>query len=374
MEIIKYYLLKISCLLSVDDKIKEYPSINDTYNFESQKKFFETINNLYNNYHQENDWNYVEINSNLNESLNNKLNPKLNISRDFNDIDDEFSSDEKYDTNEGEFDKNRNKFFYFINVVPKNKIIFNDNMLQILSNKITYNLSIDKENVIIQYNDRADNFVKSKDFNNLSLKRFKNENPILDKFCQLKTIFDKFLIFECKIPLNYFDCHGNFLTPNISCNYKRGTEDYDPPYGWIGIGLNVIKKYDKGDDEWLTNKSKSSVWAIAYYSIIDTKKPFQKLIYNIITNDELKYKVSGIKSDLNDKRHWGKVGNGIYLTPNIKNAESKASIFSINNKKYKIVFMAKVYINGIKEPENTNFWVLDYNNIRIYRILFKEIN
>ena len=123
-----------------------------------------------------------------------------------------------------------------------------------------------------------------------------------------------------------------------------------------------------------SNKSKSSVWAIAYYSIIDTKKPFQKLIYNIITNDELKYKVSGIKSDLNDKRHWGKVGNGIYLTPNIKNAESKASIFSINNKKYKIVFMAKVYINGIKEPENTNFWVLDYNNIRIYRILFKEIN
>ena len=36
--------------------------------------------------------------------------------------------------------------------------------------------------------------------------------------------------------------------------------------------------------------------------------------------------------------------------------------------------MTKVYIKGIREPENTNFWVLDEKKIRIYRILFKEIN
>ena len=36
--------------------------------------------------------------------------------------------------------------------------------------------------------------------------------------------------------------------------------------------------------------------------------------------------------------------------------------------------MAKVYIKGIREPEYTNFWVLNKENIRIYRILFKEIS
>ena len=35
--------------------------------------------------------------------------------------------------------------------------------------------------------------------------------------------------------------------------------------------------------------------------------------------------------------------------------------------------MAKVYIKRIREPENSNLWVLDEKNIRIYRILFKEI-
>ena len=35
--------------------------------------------------------------------------------------------------------------------------------------------------------------------------------------------------------------------------------------------------------------------------------------------------------------------------------------------------MAKVKINQIVEPEGSNFWILDNDSIRIYRILFKEI-
>ena len=48
--------------------------------------------------------------------------------------------------------------------------------------------------------------------------------------------------------------------------------------------------------------------------------------------------------------------------------------FEKDNKKYKVILMARVYIKGIREPENSNFWVLDPKNIRIYRILFKEIS
>jgi hypothetical protein len=35
--------------------------------------------------------------------------------------------------------------------------------------------------------------------------------------------------------------------------------------------------------------------------------------------------------------------------------------------------MARVYIKGIREPEGSNFWILDEKYIRIYRVLFKEI-
>ena len=36
--------------------------------------------------------------------------------------------------------------------------------------------------------------------------------------------------------------------------------------------------------------------------------------------------------------------------------------------------MAKVKINQIVEPEGSKFWILNNNDIRIYRILFKEIS
>ena len=38
----------------------------------------------------------------------------------------------------------------------------------------------------------------------------------------------------------YLDYKGNTINPNSSYNFFRGTEKYDPPYGWLGIGLNVM--------------------------------------------------------------------------------------------------------------------------------------
>ena len=47
---------------------------------------------------------------------------------------------------------------------------------------------------------------------------------------------------------------------------KRGGFDYYPPYGWIGIGLNVKGKYDNGNNDWISNGNKNE-WAIAYHGI-----------------------------------------------------------------------------------------------------------
>ena len=75
----------------------------------------------------------------------------------------------------------------------------------------------------------------------------------------------------------------------------------------------------------------------------------------------------------NDKRHNGKkIGEGIYLTPDINIADKFSGKISINNKRYKVVLMAKVLISKIREPENFNFWILNKEDIRFYRILVKE--
>ena len=77
-----------------------------------------------------------------------------------------------------------------------------------------------------------------------------------------------------------------------------------------------------------------------------------------------------------DKRDWRKVGNGIYLRPNVKIAENFTTTIPIGEKKYKILLMAKVKKDKIKEPKNckNGFWIVDKDSVRIIRILFKEIN
>ena len=74
-----------------------------------------------------------------------------------------------------------------------------------------------------------------------------------------------------------------------------------------------------------------------------------------------------------DKRHPDQeIGAGVYLTPDINIAERFSGRILINKKKYKVVLMAKVLIDKIREPEDINYWILDKEYIRFYRILVKE--
>ena len=44
----------------------------------------------------------------------------------------------------------------------------------------------------------------------------------------------------------------------------RGKEKYvQPPRGWVRKGLNVLKKYDNGNDGWLSTDDNS--WPVAYH-------------------------------------------------------------------------------------------------------------
>ena len=39
---------------------------------------------------------------------------------------------------------------------------------------------------------------------------------------------------------------------------------YNPPLGWIGIGLNVWDKYDDGDNTWIGMSNAKGEWCVAY--------------------------------------------------------------------------------------------------------------
>ena len=273
-----------------------------------------------------------------------------------------------------DFDEIKNNLLYFINVVSKGKENLNENLSNTIIDKISNALNIENNNIFIMLNEKVNNFVKSKKFFDLTNQKIDFENPILDQWKEVKLLTDNLLCNECKIEKKYFDCKGNFVNPNLSCNLIRGSEIYDPPYGWIGIGLNVERKYDNND--WLTNNTNLSEWAIAYHGLnskISSDDTIKKLLRFIITKNLIKEGISKKKSNSIDIRHSKKVGEGIYLCPKIKNAEEFAAIISFNNKKYKVLFMAKVYIKEIREPQNTTFWVLDEKYIRIYRALFKEM-
>ena len=165
----------------------------------------------------------------------------------------------------------------------------------------------------------------------------------------------------------YLDCRGNTISPNSSNNLFRGTKEYYPPYGWIGIGLKVLDLY--GEKNWLEDTSKYSKWAIAYLTISSNK--ILSTLKNFLTKN-------GLKEDNNKKKNKNKrnydksIGEVFYLTPYIGIAERNTGNISLNSKNYKIVLMAKVLISKIEENHEKNYWILNKKDVRIYRILLKE--
>ena len=205
---------------------------------------------------------------------------------------------------------------------------------------------------------------------------------IQNKFKELLSI-KNYLIEHCKFK-NNFDSRGDLLIPNTSNILKRGKKDYNPPYGWIGIGLNVSGKYEENKDDkdgdWLFDYEDSK-WANAYLGFYQEKNSnnikisdnIKEYLHDLVTNDE-KLEIFERKVDFDDSRQLIKrYEKGIYLSPKIENLEKEACIVSIGNKIYEVLLMAKVKIKEISQPKNKDIWVLDKKFIRIYRILLKEI-
>ena len=189
-----------------------------------------------------------------------------------------------------------------------------------------------------------------------------NIKPLCFKLFYLKN----FLKNEWDISYKKLDSRGDFIIPNKNNNIKRGSKIYYPPYGWIGIGLNVSGKYlnNKSDEdgEWLF-KTKDSDWANAYIGF------FQ----NSDTN-QIKKELIDLIKEKNEKNN-----KKITLYNKIEDAENQSGIIDVidinkNKIKYKILLMARVKIKEIIESKNNNNnWIADKQFVRIYRIIFKDI-
>ena len=369
-----------SNILANSSNISEFPVIDDYTDVQEILEFFKKVCDLSDNsinigYNSK----YSELlNNSITEALKNFLVNKENkednaenlneIENNFN-LNSESGDEEAYYKND--FNEIKKKLFYFINIISKENANYDKDELESISDSLIECLKIEKNNLFLLQNSQIDNFVKINNFNEIPMKQME----IFPKFSEFKKLYllkMKLLIENYAINKDCFDNRGNFLNPNARKNIYRGKEIYEPPYGWMGLGLNVLGKYQ--DDIWLEDITDKSEWAIAYRGIFSKDENKMKgLIKYYIEKQDLKIAETTIKGQIYNRRRWKSINKGVYITPYIKVAEKYTQSISFNNKKYKVLLMAKVKIGQIVEPEGSDFWILNNDYIRIYRVLFKEI-
>ena len=366
--------------LTNSNKLMKYPTLENENDIQSLLNFFKLI--FQPDSANKDSKNFSDSTEVTTQQLIENLNSLLGISEEKSENSDEFDDllEEAFvnEVSSNKFDEIKKKIFFFINIISKENQKFTKEDLKSFSDKISKSLDINFADLFLIQNAPINNFAKCFNFKEISLKQNPNFPPV-SKLLELQSIKYKLLIKDFNIKEENFDNTGNLLVPNTRQNRFRGKEIYDPPYNWLGLGLSVLGKFDDGNDDWLEDISEESEWAIAYRGISSkNQKHIKVMLKHFIEERNLEIARINFKDKfgkkLNDKRHWGTIESGIYMTPYIKIAEKYTKTISFNNKNYKVLLMAKVKVSEIKEPKNSNFWVLDNDKIRIYRVLFKEIN
>ena len=250
---------------------------------------------------------------------------------------------------------------------PKNWILFIDD----LKEKISEKFSIPYENIyIISYRiDLLEFTIVILETPFINLKRYEKKFNIIvncDTLLESVILSPKFFENEFNRDINDWE----------KINLERGGEKYFPPFGWKGLALKVLNKYDSGDNSWLGNEGKEGEWAIAYHGIgkgNEFKKLINILLYNLKKGPCQLY--SNYENIRDDKME--EVGKGVYLTPDINIAENYANKIQLGERKsnFQFIIMCRVKPDMIRQPKGfTNNWVINdsYDCLRPYRLLIKE--
>ena len=250
---------------------------------------------------------------------------------------------------------------------PKEWLTFIYNFKRKISEE--YNIPNDKLYIISQRIDKYEFSVVILDRPVINLKRYEKRFDInvrrdaLLEYVKLSPTF-----FEIKFNRNVNSWEKS--------NFKRGGEKYIPPYGWKGFALRVLNKFDNGDNSWLGTEGKKGEWAIAYHGI-GKGNEFKKLL-NIVLNNFKNGPRQFYKRYINVRdKNQSLVGKGIYLAPDIDEAEKYSDKIQLGERKckYQFVIMCRVKPDKIRDPGIYPLnWVVDdnYDCLRPYRILIKE--
>ena len=211
----------------------------------------------------------------------------------------------------------------------------------------------------------------------------KNDQEIIEQFSapellsnDLTTeIITEFLNLDPTL-LNGF---GNKLNGNWARNEMRGGLNYNPPIGWVGFGLNVINKYDDGNNDWLACDGRPGEWCVGYHGTGRNKgnEEVKNIIKSILRNNLQPGGGQGYKNDYDKNHPFNKVGVGVYCSPDINVLEEYAGFITVKGKKYKVGIMVRCKRDKIRIPRShQNYWVLDgnFDQLRPYRLLIKEVN
>ena len=186
---------------------------------------------------------------------------------------------------------------------------------------------------------------------------FKNDNDLKT----LKYIEKCLIIPSIKLSKSMLYPDGNNNDDNQwGKNDTRGGEKYYPPIGWAKFGLNVSKRFDNKNDDWLGFEHHKGEWCIAYC-------PFSGINKNIPQTYE----------NDNDLKHPGKkVGVGLYCPSVTSLMEERTETINICGNNYKIGFMVRVKPDKIRSPQSkAQMWVTNGNDseVRPYGILVKKV-
>jgi hypothetical protein len=179
-----------------------------------------------------------------------------------------------------------------------------------------------------------------------------------------------------------FDGKGHNLIGKWAHGENRGGRPYTPPDGWIGFGLNVIGKYDNGNNDWLACNGRPGEWCVAYHGTCCNSNSDQiKQTIKIILEQNLKPGGGQAYSSHDDANHPGqKVGVGVYCSPSPVVIEGYAGTMEVNGHNYKVAFMLRVKPDKIRySSSRTDYWVLnagngDFSEMRPYRFLIKKVS
>ena len=148
------------------------------------------------------------------------------------------------------------------------------------------------------------------------------------------------------------------------------------PFGWTVYGINILGKYDFGDNTWLGSNNRKGKFAMANYAVNNVSHQNIQIIQNIMSLMGNYESGQTFVNEINIRNPGQKCMSGAYFYKSPEIAENSSEIINIGGFDYKIMFMCRINPPKIRQPQNfQDLWILSpiSSEVRPYKILIKKI-